>query len=143
MSFRWPTFATKSSDSDDSEVERINNSAPVPEEREESEKELEEVELPNNTPAVEPPSAATLCFDDIQKNISSVINDLEALRDPAPAPAPDETKELKEKKTEKDQEPLITTDVPEKVEATLSERFITWVYSLKSYFCFCFNSSRV
>jgi hypothetical protein len=80
-----------------------------------------------------------LCFDDIQKNISSVINDLEALRDPAPAPAPDETKELKEKKTEKDQEPLITTDVPEKVEATLSERFITWVYSLKSYFCFCLD----
>jgi len=134
MSFRWPTFTTKSSDTDsnDSEIERINNSAPVPEEREE----LEEVEM---TPAVEPPSATNLCFDDIQKNISSVISDLEGLREPAPAS--EETTEVPttNSEKEKDQEPLITTDVPEKVEPTLSERFITWVYSLKSYFCFCLD----
>jgi hypothetical protein len=137
MSFRWPTFATKSSDSDDSEVERINNSAPIPEEREESEKELEEVEL---TPAAEPPSATSLCFDDIQKNISSVINDLEALRDPESTN--NEKTKVPTTNAEKDQEPLIATDVPKKVEPTLSERFITWVYSLKSYFCFCLDRTH-
>ena len=138
MSFRWPTFGLKpvDTDSDDSEVERINNSAPVPEELEEKEleeKELEEVEM---TPAVEPPSATNLCFDDIQKNISSVINDLEALREPEPAS--DETKEVPTNK-EKDQEPLITNEIPEKVEPTFCERFTTWAYSLKSYFCFCLD----
>lgn len=134
MSFRWPTFTTKSSDTDsnDSEIERINNSAPVPEEREE----LEEVEM---TPAVEPPSATNLCFDDIQKNISSVINDLEALRDPESTNNEKPEVPTTNSEKEKDQEPLITTDVPEKVEPTLSERFITWVYSLKSYFCFCLD----
>ena len=134
MSFRWPTFGLKpvDTDSDDSEIERINNSAPVPEEREElEEKELEEVEM---TPAVKPPSAATVCFDDIQKNISSLISDLEGLREPASEETTEAPTTNSEK--EKDQEPLITTDVPEKVEPTLSERFITWVYSLKSYFCF-------
>jgi hypothetical protein len=132
MSFRWPTFGLKpvDTDSDDSEIERINNSAPIPEEREE----LEEVEL---TPAVEPPSATSLCFDDIQKNISSVINDLEGLRDPESTNI--ETTEVPTTNTEKDQEPLITNETPEKVEPTLYERFITWIYSLKSYFCFCLD----
>lgn len=136
MSFRWPTFGLKpvDTDSDDSEIERINDSAPRIEEREElEEKELEEVEM---TPAAEPPSATSVCFDDIQKNISSVISDLEALREPTPAS--DETTEVPTEK-EENQEPLIMNDIPEKVEPTLSERFITWIYSLKSYFCFCLD----
>lgn len=130
MSFRWPTFGLKpvDTDSDDSEIERINDSAPR------SEK-LEEVEM---TPAVEPPSATSVCFDDIQKNISSVISDLEGLREPTPAQTSDETTEVPTEK-EENQEPLITNDIPEKVEPTLYERFITWVYSLKSYFCFCLD----
>lgn len=137
MSFRWPTFGLKpvDTDSDDSEIERINDSAPRSEKLEE--KELEEVEM---TPVVEPPSATSVCFDDIQKNISSVISDLEALRDPESTNnEKTEVPTTTNTKKEETQEPFITNDIPEKVEPTLSERFITWIYSLKSYFCFCLD----